>query len=102
MTVLQSIQQFAATATIPAGSTGIPNAGVDENTIFTIALNTVYFVAGFICVIVIIIAAMMYTSSGGEPAQVSKAKNMILYAIIGLVVIIMAFAITWFVLGRVS
>jgi len=64
------------------------------------ALNSVYMVAGIVAVIVIIIAGYMYVTSQGDSAAVTKAKNAILYAVIGLVVIILAFSITWFVIGR--
>lgn len=64
------------------------------------ALNSVYMVAGIVAVIVIIIAGYMYVTSQGDSSAVTKAKNAILYAVIGLVVIILAFAITWFVIGR--
>ena len=63
-------------------------------------LNTFYFIAGFVAVIVIIIAGFTFVVGGGNPASVAKAKNAILYSVIGLVVIIFAFAITQFVLGR--
>jgi len=64
------------------------------------ALNSVYMIAGIVAVIVIIIAGYMYVTSQGDSAAVTKAKNAILYAVIGLVVIILAFSITWFVIGR--
>jgi hypothetical protein len=64
------------------------------------ALNSFYFASGIIAVIAIIIAGFMYTTSQGDAGSVSKAKNIILYAVIGLVVIAAAFAVTWFVLGR--
>lgn len=60
-------------------------------------LNTVYLWAGIVAVLVIIIGGIRYTTSNGDPAQVKAAKNTILYAIVGLVVIIMAAAITQFV-----
>jgi len=63
-------------------------------------LNLAYFLAGLIAVIVIIIAGITYATSGGNAASMTKAKNMILYSVIGLVVIIAAFAITNFVTGR--
>ena len=65
-------------------------------------LATVYFWAGIIAVLVIVIGGIRYTTSGGDPAQVKAAKNTILYAIVGIVVIIMAAAITQFVLNGVS
>lgn len=63
-------------------------------------LNIAYFAAGFTAVIVIIIGGIMYATSSGEPGAVTRAKNMILYSIIGLVVILSATAITNFVIGR--
>jgi hypothetical protein len=81
--------------TTPAG---IPKLTADA--VLSSTLNTVYFVAGIIAVIVIIVAGYMYVVSAGDSAAVTKAKNAILYAVIGLVVIILAFAITWFVVGR--
>jgi heme/copper-type cytochrome/quinol oxidase subunit 2 len=64
------------------------------------ALNTVYLVGGILAVIVIIVAGYFYVTSSGNATTVEKAKNAILYAVIGLVIILLAFAITWFVIGR--
>ena len=64
-------------------------------------LNTAYFWATVIAVIAIIIAGFFYTTSMNNPNQVARAKNAILYAIVGLVVVIMAFAITNFVMEAV-
>ncbi len=63
------------------------------------ALNIFYFIAGLTAVIVIIVGAMTYTTSRGDAGSLSKAKNMILYAVIGLIVVMSAFAITNFVSG---
>lgn len=68
--------------------------------ILSSVLNTVYLVTGIVAVIVIIIAGYMYVTSSGDSAVVTKAKGAITYAVVGLVVIILAFAITWFVVGR--
>jgi hypothetical protein len=62
-------------------------------------LNTAYFIMGIIAVIVIIIAGITYATSAGDSAKVTKAKNQILYAVIGIVVILSAFAITNFIIG---
>ncbi|MFZ1301905.1 MAG: pilin [Candidatus Microsaccharimonas sp.] len=62
-------------------------------------LNLAYYIAGIIAVVVIIIAGIMYVTSMGDSGRVTRSKNMILYAVIGLVVILVAFAITNFVLG---
>lgn len=66
------------------------------------SLNIVYFIAGAVCVIVIIIAGIMYATSAGNAANITKAKNMLLFSIIGLVIIGVAFTVTQFVIGRFS
>lgn len=63
-------------------------------------LGIVYLVAGIVGVIVIIIAGYIYTTSGGDAGAVKKAKNMIMYAVVGIIVIGLAFFITQFVAGR--
>lgn len=65
-------------------------------------LNITYFIGGVISVIVIVIAGIMYTTSAGDTSKVTKAKNMLVYSIAGLVVVLVAFAITNFVIGRFS
>lgn len=64
------------------------------------ALNLVYFIAGTISVIVIIIGGIMFATSAGDAGKVTRSKNMLTYAIVGLVIILVAFAITNFVTGR--
>ena len=64
------------------------------------ALNTVYLVSGILAVIVIIVAGYFYVTSAGNSTNVEKAKNAIIYSVVGLVIILLAFVITWFVIGR--
>ena len=63
-------------------------------------LNLFYFVTGIVAVIVIIVAGFTMSVSGNNPTNVAKARNAILYAAIGLVVILSAFSITHFVIGK--
>ena len=49
--------------------------------------------------VVIIYGGFMYTTSAGDSNKVTKAKNAIMYGIIGLVVAMLAFAIVNFVIG---
>jgi hypothetical protein len=63
-------------------------------------LNLAYFVLAIIAVVVVIVAGIMYATSGGDSAAVTKAKNLILYSVVGIVVIAAAWAITNFVIGR--
>jgi hypothetical protein len=56
-------------------------------------VNTLLFLIGVAAVIVIIIGAITYTTSAGNEQNIVKAKNMILYAVIGLVIAFSAYAI---------
>lgn len=62
-------------------------------------VNILLFVIGTISVIMIIVGGLRYVLSGGDSNSVTAAKNTVLYAVIGLVVAIMAYAIVNFVLG---
>src|ERR1035437_3962222 len=53
--------------------------------IFTTATNLLLFVIGALSVVMIIVGGIRYVVSGGSSAQVTAAKNTILYAIVGLV-----------------
>ena len=61
-------------------------------------LFVVYCFIGILAVVFVIIGGFKYTTSQGEPGKVQQAKNTIMYALIGLVVTLSAFAITRFVL----
>jgi hypothetical protein len=71
------------------------------NALVTNVLNIIYFVVGSIAVVMIILAGYNYLTANGDPGKASKGLRTILYATIGLVVVIFAFAITNFVVGRV-
>ena len=65
-------------------------------------LMTVYMVAGIVAVIIIVIGGIRYTSSNGDPGSVKAAKDTILYAVVGLVTVLMAAAITDFVINNIA
>lgn len=76
----------------------IPEVAADAA--LTSILNTIYSVAGIVAVIIIILAGYTYVISAGDAAGVKKAKNAILFSVVGLIVIMFAFIITNFVIGR--
>ena len=70
--------------------------------IFRTITNVLLFVLGAISVIMIIIGGLRYVISGGNSTAVTAAKNTILYAIVGVVVALLAYAIINFVLNSFS
>lgn len=63
-------------------------------------LNVIIGVLGIVAVIVIILGGISYMTSAGDPGKVKKAKDTILYGIIGLVICVLAFAIVNFVIAN--
>jgi len=64
-------------------------------------INVVIGVVGFVAVFMMIIGGISFITSQGDAAKVTKARNTILYGVVGLVVAILAFAIVNFVLSSV-
>lgn len=76
-----------------------PGAETDLNKMISTILNVVFGVVGIVAVIMIIIGGISYTTSQGDSQKTQKAKNTIMYGLIGLVVVLLAFAIVNFVLN---
>ena len=67
--------------------------------VFRQVTNTILYIVGIIAVIMLIVGGIKYVVSGGDSKKVTDAKNTVLYAIIGLVVCLLAFAIVNFVIS---
>lgn len=65
-------------------------------------INLLSLAVGIIAVIFIIIGGLKYVTSSGDSNNVNSAKNTILYALIGLVIVVLAQVIVRFVLGQVD
>lgn len=91
---------LAATEKIDPNSIGLTDPVKDADAAVAGILTTVYMWTGIICVLVIVIAGFYYTTSSGDAAGLKRAKQAIIGACVGLIVVLMAFAITQFVLGR--
>lgn len=72
------------------------------NNLISTILNILSSVVGVVAVIMIIIAGFRYISSGGSDQGIKGAKNTILYAVIGLVIVALAQIIVHFVLNTTS
>ena len=61
-------------------------------------INAVIAILGIVCVIIMIVGGVSYMTSSGDAGKVKKAKDTILYGVIGLVICVLAFAIVNFVI----
>ncbi len=64
-------------------------------------INVIIGIVGFVAVVMIIVGGISFITSQGDSAKVTKARNTILYGVVGLVVALLAFAIVNFVLSSV-
>jgi hypothetical protein len=71
-----------------------------SNSLFKVISNTLLFIIGAISVIMLIIGGFRYVVSQGDSTQVTAAKNTILYAVIGIIVALLAYAIVNFVVAQ--
>ena len=76
------------------------NTSVD--TLIRNVINILLWAIGIVSVIMIIIGGIRYATSNGDSNQVSAAKNTIMYAVIGLVIAIFAYAIVNFVFVQIT
>ena len=82
------------------GSNRSATLKVDE--IVLAVVNWLLFAVGVISVIMLIVGGIKYATSAGDSNKVTSAKNTIMYAIIGLAVAVLAFAIVGFVTNTLN
>ena len=105
-----SMSAFAGRAYAACDLTGGAQAGADCATPagsptdlmaqVKVVTNTLILAIGVISVIMIIVGGFRYALSAGDGKNTAAAKDTILYAVIGLVVALLAYAISNFVLGQ--
>lgn len=62
-------------------------------------INILLYILGAVAVVMIVIGGIRYTTSNGDSGAIKSAKDTILYAVIGLVVAILAYSIVNFVIS---
>jgi hypothetical protein len=99
MLILQNILNLA-TSISPGG---LPRVNTDNgsSTISTV-LGIAFAVAGALALLMITVSGLRYILSAGNPEKTAKAKDGIIYALVGLVIAITAEAIVAFVVNRVK
>ena len=93
--------------TLTNGVNSARGEGVSDNTASPESLvkqfvNIFLFAVGALSVIMLIWGGIRYVLSGGDSGAVSSAKKTILYAVVGLIVAILAYAIVNFVITTIA
>jgi cytochrome bd-type quinol oxidase subunit 2 len=64
-------------------------------------LETFTFIIGAVSVLMIVVGGIRYVTSAGEQANIKAAKDTILYAVVGVVVAMLAYSIVHFVITNI-
>ena len=94
---------FNACKHVVSGKTAVCSG--DSKNATNIAKNIIsilLWVVGIAAVIVIIYAGITFVTAAGNPSAITRAKTMIIYAVIGLAVAILSYAIVNFVINTSS
>lgn len=102
----QQVQQNICTGT-NASAQGETNCKTGEannqvSKLMTNIINLFSLLVGIVSVIMIIIGGFQYVLSNGDSGKISTAKNTIIFALVGLIIVAMAQFIVHFVLGKVA
>ena len=92
-------------STLAAKVNPIGNETIDPgnaNGVLINIINGVIGSLGIVAVIVVVIGGILYMTSSGDSTKVKKAKDTILYGIIGLVICALAYAIVNFVISNLN
>lgn len=79
----------------------MPTELIGDNGVFNRLTSTILLIVGLISVIMLVYGGLRYILSGGDSKKVTDAKNTVLYAIIGLIISLLSYAIIKFVLNSV-
>lgn len=106
--MIQTLKQLAQSVPTPP-DLKLPGAGTDASaraaqqaSQIAQVRSIVFGIIGAVSILIITIAGVQYILSQGDPQRTAKAKNTILYTVIGLVVAILATSIVSFVLTELT
>ena len=69
------------------GSTGCSTTGKSVNSLVTTLVDLLSAIVGIAAVVMIIIAGLKYITAGGDSSSIGSAKNTLIYAIVGMIIV---------------
>lgn len=95
----QSALTYLAAALIKKPA-NMPDQKLDS-TSWTNMINLVLMFAFFVAVVTIIIAGISYSTSSGDASKMAKAKNTIIFSLVGIAVILLSSTILGFIIEAI-
>ena len=84
-----------------SGNSGCGDNGAAVSHAIAVAINLLSLAVGIAAVVMIIVAGLQFITASGDSNKISSARTSIIYALIGLVIVVFAQTIVHFVLGAV-
>jgi hypothetical protein len=84
------------------GSGGCTSSGSDFGSVVKLVLNIFSSFVGLVAVVMFMWGGFKYITSGGESGKVTSAKNTLIYAVIGVVIVVFAQTIVQFVVTKTT
>lgn len=79
---------------------GCSDGAEEVSNVIATAINILSAIGGIVAVIIIIINGIRFITSNGDPQATNSARNGIIYALVGILVVVLAQVIVQFVLQR--
>ena len=98
-TILEGDEMKKVSTDVYDANNNTPKQSIED--IIVVIINSVLGLLGVIFLIIIIYAGFLWMTAGGNDEQVGKAKKLLINSIIGVVIIVGAYAISYFVLSAV-
>ena len=86
----------------PTDCSSTTGTGKSATSLVKSVINIISLLVGAVAVIMLIFGGFRYVTSGGKQESVTSAKNTIIYAIIGLVIVALAQIVVQFVLNKTN
>ena len=96
------LQDSTANLNIAAGQAGYDPSVTSPESIIAKVISTALSFLGVIFLILMIYGGFLWMTARGNDQQVDKAKNVIIAAVIGLIIVVSAYAITYFVVSELG
>ncbi len=100
--ITEGLQKGTCLSTTDSSCDETGDADTKVNSLITNVINIFSLAVGIISVIMIIIGGLKYITSGGDSGNVTGAKNTILYAVVGLIIVALAQVIVRYVLDKAT
>lgn len=94
------MRYFAQLLLIDQKKAGLPNPG--SKNVIQILLTDLFIIVGALAFLMLVVAGFRYILARGNPEKITQARNMIMYSLIGLAIVVLASTIVNFVIERAA